>query len=467
MKKTENKTEELREQLASKKVNAFHRYPEKVRTAAYAFAEDYKDFLNASKTEREAVSYAVAAAEKAGFKPFEAGKKYRAGDKVYKINRGKALILAVIGAKGCREGVRIAAAHIDSPRLDLKPAPLYENSEMALFKTHYYGGIRKYQWVAIPLAMHGVVAKKDGTVVEIMVGETADDPVFTITDLLPHLAQEQSQKTLAAAFTGEDLNVTVGSEPVEDKDAKEAFKLRTLQLLNETYGITEDDFLSAEIEFVPAFRAQDVGFDRSLIGGYGHDDRVCAYPALRAVLEAKKPENTVITVLADKEEIGSEGNTGLVSKYLDYFVAELAEAEGIPARRVWAKSTCLSADVTAAYDPNYASAFEAGNACYVNHGVGVCKYTGARGKGGASDCSAEFVAAVRRVFDEADVAWQMGELGRVDLGGGGTVAKFVAALDADVLDVGVPVLSMHSPFEVIGKMDLYATYLGVAAFFKA
>ncbi len=460
-------TEALRSQLLKETKNAYHRFGAEVREAAQVFAEGYKTFLDASKTEREAVVMTVLTAKDHGFTEYDPSKEYKAGDRVYFNNHGKSVVLAVFGKNGCKNGVRIAAAHIDSPRLDLKPSPLYESNETAMFKTHYYGGIRKYQWVTRPLAMHGVVAKKDGSVVEVRIGEDPEDPVFCISDLLPHLAQEQSQKTLAAAFTGEDLNITVGAEPVEDPDAREGFKLRAMQLFNEKYGITEDDLLSAEIEFVPAGKSRDIGLDRSLIGGYGHDDRVCAYPALQAILAVPEPEDTIVTVLTDKEEIGSEGNTGLVAHYLEDFIADLAEAEGLKARHVLAKSTCLSADVTAAFDPNYPSAFEAANACYVNHGVGVCKYTGARGKGGASDANAEFVAKVRRILDDANVQWQMGELGRVDLGGGGTVAKLVAALGVDVLDIGVPVLSMHSPFEMIAKMDLYMAFLGFKAFFEA
>ena len=460
-------TEELEKQLLARRKNGYFKTDEQEVKKAYAFTEGYKSFLNEAKTEREAVAYAKAAAQKAGFVPFEYGKEYKAGDKVYYNNRGKSICLAVIGKNGAKNGVRICAAHIDSPRIDLKPIPLYETNEIAMFKTHYYGGLRKYQWVAMPLAMHGTVVKRNGEKVEIRLGEKEGEPRFCITDLLPHLAKEQSEKPLASAFTGEDLNVTVGSVPEGDEEGKQVFKLHAMKLLAEAYGITEEDFLSAEIEFVPAFPAVDVGMDRSFIGGYGHDDRVCAYPALEAILDISVPEDTVITVLTDKEETGSDGNSGLNSDYLRYFISDLAENEGLNPRHVLSKSTCLSADVTAAFDPNYPSVFEPANSCYVNYGVGVCKYTGARGKGNTSEASAEFTAQVRKIFDEAGVLWQMGELGRVDQGGGGTVARYVARLNIDVIDVGVPVLSMHSPFELVSKLDVYMAYKGFRAFFEA
>ncbi|CCX38035.1 m18 family aminopeptidase [Clostridium sp. CAG:1013] len=431
------------------------------------FAEGYKAFLNAAKTERETVTWAVKAAEEAGFEPFDPEKKYKAGDKVYYNNRGKAMCLAVIGKKGAKKGVRIAAAHIDSPRVDLKPIPLYEASELALLKTHYYGGIKKYQWTAIPLSMHGKIIRKDGSEITVNVGEKPEDPQFCITDILPHLGKDQMTKTLGEAFTGEDLNVLVGSLPLTDGEGEKLFKLNIMNILHQQYGIVESDLISAEIEFVPAFKAVDIGFDRSMIGAYGHDDRVCAYPALEAIFKCKTPEYTSITVLADKEEIGSVGNTGLASEFLNYFVADLAAAEGLEARHVYSKSTCLSADVTAAYDPNYASAFEAGNSCYLNRGVGVAKYTGSRGKGGSNDANAEFVGFVRRIFDSNDVLWQIGELGKVDQGGGGTVALDISRMNADVIDVGVPVLSMHAPFEVVSKLDVYMAYKAFKAYFEA
>ena len=331
---------------------------------ADAFCEGYKDFLNCAKTERETVSWAVQAAEEAGFVPFDPQKKYKAGDRVYYNNRGKAMCLAVIGKKGAKEGVRIAAAHIDNPRIDLKPIPLYESSELALLKTHYYGGIKKYQWTAIPLSLHGKIIRKDGKEITVNIGEKEGEPQFTITDILPHLGKDQMGKTLSEAIAGEDLNVLVGSLPLTDGEGEQLFKLNVMNILHEKYGIVESDLISAELSFVPAFKAVDIGFDRSMIGAYGHDDRVCAYPALKAICKCKEPEYTCITVLADKEEIGSVGNTGLASEYLNYFVADLAAAEGLEARHVYTKSTCLSADVTAAYDPNYASAYQAGNSTY-------------------------------------------------------------------------------------------------------
>lgn len=434
---------------------------------AEKFCEGYKDFLNRSKTERESVDYAVEAAEAAGFTAFDPAHRYKAGDKVYYNNRGKAICLAVIGKKGAREGVRIAAAHIDNPRIDLKPIPLYEQNELALLKTHYYGGIKKYQWTAIPLSMHGKIVRKDGTEVTVNVGEKPGDPQFTITDILPHLGKDQMGKKLGEAFTGEDLNILAGSLPLPDGEGEQLFKLNVMKILHEQYGIVESDLISAEIEFVPAFAAVDIGFDHSMVGAYGHDDRVCAYPALEAVLKCKTPEKTVVTVLADKEEIGSVGNTGLCSEYLNYFVADLASAEGLEPRHVWSCSSCLSADVTAAFDPTYAYAYEGGNSCYLNRGVGVAKYTGSRGKGGSNDASAEFLGWVRRMLDDNNVVWQIGELGKVDQGGGGTVALDISRLNADVIDIGVPVLSMHAPFEVVAKLDVYMAYKAFKAYFEA
>ncbi len=451
--------------LLTERKNGFYRLTDEEVKLADDFCEGYKKFLDESKTERECVSFAVKAAEEKGFVPYDFNASYKAGDKVYFNNKGKSICLAVIGKNGTKNGVRISAAHIDSPRLDLKPIPLYESNDTAMFKTHYYGGIRKYQWVAIPIAMHGVFALKNGETVTVRIGEDDNDPVFCITDLLPHLAQEQVTKTLSAAFTGEDLNITVGSRPVRDEDEKKAFKANCMKLLNDKYGITEDDFLSAEIEFVPAFKAKDVGFDRSIIGAYGHDDRVCSYPALQAIFDCGIPEDTCITVLTDKEEIGSCGNAGLAGDWLQNFVTDLAEQDGLKGRHVLAKSTCLSADVTAAFDPNYTSAFEANNSAYINYGVGVSKYTGSRGKSGTNDANAEFVAKVRRIFDDNNVIWQMAELGRVDLGGSGTVALLISKLGVEVIDVGVPVLSMHSPYEMVSKIDVYEAYKGFKAFF--
>lgn len=463
----ENEVKKLSEELLLNRKNGFYQISEDVLKETDEFCELYKKFIDAGKTEREVVRQSVQLAEKAGFVKFDVTKTYKAGDRVYYNNRNKAIILAVIGTDGCKNGVRIAAAHIDSPRLDLKPHPLYEDRELAFLKTHYYGGIKKYQWTAIPLSMHGVAIRKDGTSVEICLGEKEGDPQFCITDLLPHLGSEQMEKKLGKAIEGENLNILVGSRPVASDKGERLFKLNVMRLLNEAYGITEEDFVSADIEFVPAFKATDLGFDRSMIGGYGQDDRVCAYPSLRAILDIETPKATVVTVLADREEIGSDGNTGLNSHFMKNFISDLAQAEGLEPRHVLAKSKCLSADVTAAYDPNYASMYEANNSTYVNNGVAMSKYTGARGKSGTSEATAEFVAEIRSIFEQNDVLWQIGELGKVDGGGGGTVAMFVANLDVDVLDIGVPVLSMHAPFEVVSKTDVYMTYKGVKAFYEA
>lgn len=432
-----------------------------------AFCEDYKKFLNSAKTEREAVKSAVSLLEKAGFVPFDVSKSYNAGDRVYFNNRGKALAAAIIGSTPVEQGVRITAAHIDSPRLDLKPNPLYESDELALFKTHYYGGIKKYQWTTIPLALHGVVCKKDGTNVTVCIGEDENDPKLVVTDLLPHLAAEQSKRTLAEGIKGEELNILVGSHPIADDEGGDLVKLNILKLLNEKYGITESDFLSAELEAVPAAKACDVGLDRSMIGSYGHDDRVCAYPALRAVLDSETPEHTCVTILADKEETGSDGNTGMNSAWLKYFIYDLAKAEGGDIHHALSNSKCLSADVNAAFDPTFPDVMEKRNASLVNYGAVITKYTGARGKSGTSDASAEYVREIRTILDNAGIVWQHGELGKVDIGGGGTVAMYIANLGVDVVDLGVPVLSMHAPFEVVGKLDVYMTYKTVLEFYKS
>ena len=456
----------LSEKLTYSASNAGEKLSEAELKVADDFCEGYKDFLNAAKTERESVNYFVAMAEKEGFVAFDPDEEYFAGDKVYYNNRSKALILAVIGKKSVAEGVRIVAAHVDSPRLDLKPNPLYEDNDLALFKTHYYGGIKKYQWTAIPLSLHGVVALKNGSVVEIRIGDDACDPVFCVTDLLPHLASEQVQRKLGEGIKGEELNILVGSRPFNDDKASEKVKLNILKILNDKYGITEADFLSAELEAVPAFDARDLGFDRSMIGAYGHDDRVCAYPAVMASLTNLNPEYTTLTVLADKEETGSEGNTGLDSSFLRYFIEDLAAMQGVSPRKVFTNSTCLSADVNAAFDPTFPDVTERRNCAYINKGAVITKYTGSRGKGGTSDASAEFMGKIRAILDRHGVIWQTGELGKVDIGGGGTVAKYVAHLNIDVVDLGVPVLSMHAPYEIVSKTDVYMTYRACDAFFK-
>ena len=456
----------LAEQLCYKPAHAARQMDDDAVQAADAFCEGYKTFLNACKTEREAVTFMQALAEEKGFTAFDPGIPYKTGDRVYYNNRGKAIILCVFGRRSVREGVRIAAAHIDSPRLDLKPNPLYEDEETAFFKTHYYGGIKKYQWTVIPLSLHGVLYKKDGSRVDVSVGEQDGEPKFVITDLLPHLAREQEKRTLEEGVRGEELNILVGSRPFGKDKGSDLVKLNILRILHEKYGVTEQDFLSAELEAVPAMPVCDVGFDRSLIGGYGHDDRVCAYPSAMAAFDVEAPEYTCVTVLTDKEETGSDGNTGLHSSYLPYFLNDLAKQAGCEGYEVLRRSKCLSADVNAAFDPTFPSVQDKRNAAFVNRGVVITKYTGARGKSGTSDASAEYMSFVRKTLDDAGVVWQTGELGAVDAGGGGTVAKYIAALDVDTVDVGVPVLSMHGPFEVVSKLDVYMTYLAVKAFYN-
>ena len=439
---------------------------DEVLQKADEYCEGYKSFLDAAKTEREAVKEAVKMAESKGFVPFEMGKKYEKGAKVYFNNRGKTIALAVIGEEKVENGVNITAAHLDSPRLDLKPNPLYEDSDLALFKTHYYGGIKKYQWTVTPLALHGVFALRNGEVIEVSIGEKEDEPKFVIGDLLPHLAAEQSKRTLNEGIKGEELNVLVGSHPFKSDEGSELVKLNILKLLNEKYGITEGDFLSAELEMVPAFKACDIGFDRSLIGGYGQDDRVCAYPALTAILNVENPKKTAVAILADKEEIGSCGNTGLESDFLRFLIGDLAKMQGGDATLALRNSKCLSADVNAALDPTFPEVMERKNASFVNYGVVVTKYTGAGGKSSTSDASAEFTAFVMGLLDKAGIVWQTGELGKVDAGGGGTVAKYVANMGVDVIDLGVPILSMHAPFETAAKFDVYMCYRAMYEFMK-
>ncbi len=461
------KTEQLRERLMNEPKGAKALSKEDI-AAADEFCEGYKKFLNASPVEREAVRYTLCEAEKRGFVPFDPDADYKPGDRVYYINRGKAIALAVIGKNGVKNGARLAIAHIDSPRIDLKPNPLYEANNLALFKTHYYGGLKKYQWTAIPLTLRGVIVKRDGSSVDVSWGDEPDESCFCVTDLLPHLAQEQAAKPMAKAFTGEDLNVLAGSRPYPDaEDEKELVKLNVMAILNEKYGITEADFLSAELCLTPSFKAKDIGFDRSMIGGYGHDDKVCAYPAIMAAFDAEVPEQTCITYLTDKEEIGSDGNTGMQSDFLRYFIYDLACRDGVEGYRAVSQSTCLSADVNAAFDPTYASAFEAKNSCYINGGVVISKYTGHGGKYDTSDASAEYMGKIRRLLEDNNIQWQIGELGRVDLGGGGTIAKYVANMNVDVIDLGVPVLSMHAPFEIVSKTDVYMAYRAFSEFFKA
>ncbi len=459
-----SKTDKLKEKLFYESRHANYICDEKELAEADRFCVDYIKFLNACRTEREATAYIRDLAVKKGYSEFDSSEKYRAGDKVYADIHSKAIILCTFGKKSTAEGVKILAAHIDSPRLDLKPNPLYEKDELAFFKTHYYGGIKKYQWPTVPLALHGVIYRKDGSCVTVRIGDADGEPRFVVTDLLPHLDKEQADRPMNKVIKGEELNILIGSRPFGNEPGDQLVKLNIINLLNKKYGIIEEDFLSAELEAVPAFPACDVGFDSSLIGSYGHDDRVCAYPSAMAAFAVKKPEYTSVTVLTDKEEIGSDGNTGLQSAYLKHFIADIAATQGVEGRDAIRKSECLSADVNAGLDPTFDSAFERMNSAYLNKGIVVTKYTGAGGKGATNDAHAEFLSKVRTVFDSAKVVWQAGELGKVDGGGGGTVAKYIANLGANVVDVGVPVLSMHAPFEIVAKTDVYMAFKGFSAF---
>ena len=459
--------QQLRDKLLYQKKNGWDVVDEATEQAIFDYCEGYKLYLDKGKTERTCVAYTVELAKTAGFVELERGMALTPGMKVYRVNRGRAVNLAVIGSAPLDQGVSIVAAHIDSPRLDLKPTPLYEDSELAFFKTHYYGGIRKYQWVTIPLELRGVVALKDGSMVSVSVGGHPGDPQFTIDDLLPHLGADQNKKPLGEAILGESLNILVGSRPLKGDDGAGRVKLAVLKLLHERYGITEADFISAEIEAVPAFNATDIGFDRTLLGAYGHDERVCAYAGLKAMLDLEgTPCRTAVCVLADKEEIGSEGVSGMQSAFFDTFMEDLCDSQNVPLRACYEKSFCLSSDVTAAFDPNFAEVYERNNSAFVNYGVGLSKYTGARGKGGCSDAGAEAVGYIRRLLDDRGVLWQMAELGKTDQGGGGTVACYMANRNIDTLDAGVPVLSMHSPFETVSKLDCYMTYAACRALYE-
>ncbi len=456
-------------ELAYKRTNVYEVADEKLMKEIFAYADGYKTFLDAGKTEREVCTYVVKAAEEKGYKPFKFGMKLQKGDKVYYNNRGKNIYLIKIGNKDvATDGIRILASHIDSPRIDLKQVPLYESDNIAFAKTHYYGGIRKYQWATIPLALHGAVILKNGNKLEVAIGEDENDPVFYISDLLPHLAAKQNAKPLGEAIEGEDLNIWFGNIPYvaakEDKD--KTVKENILKILNEKYGMVEGDFLSAELSLVPAFKAKDIGCDRALIGAYGHDDRVCSYPAYTALFDCESDEYTVMVVLADKEEIGSEGTTGMQCAIFTDLIDAIASSFGTSAAAVRANSKCLSADVNAGYDPNYPQVLEKQNATYISHGAGVTKFTGARGKSGSSDADAEYVGYLRKLFDDNGVIWQTGELGKVDVGGGGTVAKYIAAMNIDTIDIGVAVISMHAPYEVVSKADVYETYLAFKAFIQ-
>ena len=456
-------------ELAYKRTNVYEVADEKLMKEIFDYAEGYKKFIDEGKTEREACAFAVAAAKANGYVPFEFGKKLNPGDKVYYDNRGKNLYLIKVGKGDIKkDGIRIIASHIDSPRLDLKQVPFYESDGVAFAKTHYYGGIRKYQWAAIPLALHGTIALADGSVLDVKIGEDENDPVFCISDLLPHLAAKQNVKPLGEAIGGEDLNIWFGNIPfvAADNEKDKTVKENLLKILHDKYGVNETDFLCAELSLVPAFKAKDIGLDRGLLGAYGHDDRVCSYPAFTALFDEESDDKTVMVILADKEEIGSEGNTGMQCALFTDLIDEIAASFGTTSGAIRAKSMCLSADVNAGYDPNYPEVCEKLNSAYLSHGAGITKFTGARGKSGSNDANAEFVGYLRKLFADNGVIWQTGEMGKVDVGGGGTVAKYIANMNIDTIDIGVPVISMHSPFEVISKADLYENYLAFRAFIK-
>lgn len=458
--------DDIRNELFYQQKNGYDLIDTAERLALEDYCSGYISYLDSSRTERQAVENAVSLAEKQGFVEYVPGMALEPGKKIYRINRGKALMLAVIGKKSLKCGAVIAGAHVDAPRIDLKQVTMYESDEMCFFKTHYYGGIKKYQWVAIPLELHGVVALKSGGVVNVSVGRRPGEPKFVITDLLPHLAQDQMKKTMAEGITGEGLNILIGSAPYAD-EGKDRVKLAVMSILNDSYGINEEDFLSAELAAVPSFDVCEVGFDRSLIGGYAHDDRVCAYAELKAIFDVEAPEKTCVCILADKEETGSDGVTGMQSRAFDSFMEDLCDEQGVKLRHCYENSFCISADVCNAYDPLYPEVSEKRSDAKINYGMGICKFTGARGKSGTSDASAEVVAYLRRIFSDSAVVWQMAELGKVDQGGGGTIAKYMANRNIDTIDAGVPVLSMHAPFEVVSKFDCYMTYKGVLAAYSA
>lgn len=460
----------LKEKLFNQKNNGFSFIKEEEKNKIFKFNDNYINFLNKCKTERECASYIKNTLTNKGYKNIEDVKEIKPGDKVYYINRKKSVYIAVIGTALLEEGLNLIGAHIDSPRLDLKPNPLYEEEGLALFKTHYYGGIKKYQWTAIPLSIRGVIVKNNGEVININIGEGEKDPIFTITDLLPHLAAKQSKKTLSEGIAGEDLNILVGSIPYDDEKISDRVKLNILNILNKKYGIKESDFTSSELEIVPAFRAKSLGFDESMVAAYGQDDRSCAYATLQSLLDLSNPCRTSVAILADKEEIGSVGNTGMYSRNFDNFISELLEKAGQNNFGSLDKCLCnskmLSADVTSASDPTYSSVDEKRNAAYLGNGVCLCKYTGSRGKSGASDANAEFVAKVRNIFERNSLKYQISDMGKVDEGGGGTIAYILANKGIDVIDCGIPILSMHAPYEVSSKFDIYNAYECYKAFFE-
>ena len=459
--------QEMLDKLSYKRKNVYEESSAEKISEIYEYSVGYKKFLDDAKTEREATDATIALVEAKGYTEYKLGDKISVGDKKYYNHHGKSIFVFKVGTKDLElEGIRILAAHIDSPRIDLKQVPLYEDSGMGFLKTHYYGGVKKYQWTAIPLALHGTMVKADGEVVNVKIGEDESDPVFYINDLLPHLAQNQSQLPLATAIPGESLNILVGGLPYADSEVSDKIKLTVLSLLNDKYGVTEEDFLSAELSLVPAFKAKDIGFDRALIGAYGHDDRVCSYPAVTALLDNPDTENTVMVILADKEEIGSVGLTGMQSDILVDMIRLISDAFGKNEILVRAASKCLSADVTACYDPNFPDVYEKKNSAMISCGTCMSKFTGARGKSSTNDASAEFVGFVRRLFADNGIIWQTAELGKVDQGGGGTVAMFIANHNIETVDLGVPVLSMHAPYEVVSKADVYSTYEAFSAFIK-
>lgn len=458
--------DELRESLLMNPRNGYTLLSPHQRTEINAYCDRYKAFIDECKTEREATAYAIREAEKRGFQPFTPGMNPKPGDKLYYNNRDKSIVLAVMGSEPLSKGINITAAHVDSPRLDLKPNPLYEDAEIAYLKTHYYGGIKKYQWPTIPLALHGAVFRKDGTKVTVTIGEDEQDPILMVTDLLVHMSAEQMQKPLAKGIAGEQLNVLFGTEPM-DGEGSDLVKLNIMRLLNEKYGMVESDFNSAELTVVPAGRCRDVGLDRSLMAAYGHDDRACAFAGLDALFAAEKPSKTAVCVFADKEEIGSVGVSGMQSHFFEHFMGALCDAQNVKLTDCFAASFCLSMDVSVAFDPNFPEVSDRRNNALLNYGVGVCKYTGARGKSGASDASAEAMGYLRTVLDESGVLWQVCTLGRVDQGGGGTVAAFMANRNIVTVDAGVPVLCMHAPLELVSKLDCYETMLAAKAVYLA
>jgi len=463
-------SEELKKKLFNQKKDGWDDLKNNTKEEVFELSKNYMNFLNKAKTEREFIKEARKLADANGYKDIIEFDKLNPGDKVYFVNRDKSMYLAIIGENSIEEGLHIIGSHVDSPRLDLKPNPLYEDTGLAYFKTHYYGGIKKYQWTTIPLSMHGVIVKTDGEKIEINIGESEDDPIFTITDLLPHLAQDQMKKSLSTGVEGENLNLLIGSIPYGDEKISERVKLNILNILNQKYGITETDLTSAEIELVPAFKARSLGFDGSMVAAYGQDDKVCAYTSLHAMMELKNVKNTAVCILSDKEEIGSMGNTGMESHMFDFFISEILNKLQVNRPNLLDKVFCftkmLSSDVDAGYDPLYASVSDKFNAGFLGKGISLNKYTGARGKSGASDANAEYVAWVRNVLEKNDIKYQVAELGKVDIGGGGTIAYILANKGADVIDCGVPVLSMHAPYEVTSKYDIYSAYKTYKAFWE-